>query len=58
MAGADNATLAAYDAGAAGFATDWHDPPPPTDLHAAVRQYFRPGAIADIGCAAAAMWRG
>jgi SAM-dependent methyltransferase len=46
----DHATLAAYDADAAAFAQDWHDQPPPADLHAIIRCYFRPGLTADIGC--------
>jgi SAM-dependent methyltransferase len=51
LAGIDQATLAAYDKSAAEFAADWHAQPPPTDLHAAVRQYFRVGGLtADVGC--------
>jgi SAM-dependent methyltransferase len=46
----DHATLATYDAEAATFAQDWHDQPPPVDLHALVRRFFRPGLTADIGC--------
>lgn len=47
----DRQTLAAYDTGAAGFAKDWHDQPPPADLHALVRRFFRVGGrTADIGC--------
>lgn len=46
----DKATLAAYDGGAKGFAQDWHEQPPPTDLHALVRRFFAPGLTADIGC--------
>ena len=46
----DRPTLAAYDQGARAYADDWHDQPPPTDLHAVVRRYFRHGATADIGC--------
>ena len=46
----DRDTLAAYDAGAAGFAKDWHDQPPPADLHALVKRFFRPGRTADVGC--------
>ena len=37
----DKDTLAAYQAGAAGFARDWHDQPPPADLQALVRRFFR-----------------
>lgn len=48
---ADDATLAAYDSAAASFADDWHGQPPPSDLHAVVHRYFRPGtSVADIGC--------
>jgi SAM-dependent methyltransferase len=47
----DRQTLAAYDAGAVGFAKDWHDQPPPADLHVLVRRFFRVGGrTADIGC--------
>jgi SAM-dependent methyltransferase len=46
----DHRTLAAYDEGAADFAADWHAQPPPADLHALIRYYFRPGPTADIGC--------
>jgi SAM-dependent methyltransferase len=47
----DRDTLAAYQAGAEGFARDWHEQPPPADLHALVRRFFRPGGrTADIGC--------
>jgi SAM-dependent methyltransferase len=46
----DHRTLAAYDDGAAAFAADWHAQPPPADLHALIRYYFRPGLTADIGC--------
>jgi SAM-dependent methyltransferase len=47
----DRETLAAYDTGAVGFAKDWHDQPPPADLHALVRRFFRAGGLtADIGC--------
>jgi len=46
----DRRTLDAYDAGAAGYADDWHGQPAPADLHAVVRRYFKPGLTADIGC--------
>lgn len=46
----DCTTLAAYDDAATAFADDWHAQPPPTDLHALIRHYFRPGLTADIGC--------
>ena len=37
--------------GAADFARDWHEQPPPADLHALVRRFFRAaGRTADIGC--------
>jgi SAM-dependent methyltransferase len=46
----DDKTLLAYDSYAAMFAQDWHEQPPPTDLHDIVRQFFLPGPTADIGC--------
>jgi len=46
----DHQTLAAYDAEAPNFARDWHAQPPPVDLHAVVKRFFRPGRTADIGC--------
>jgi SAM-dependent methyltransferase len=46
----DEKTLASYDGDAAAFAKDWHEQPPPSDLHALVERYFIPGATADIGC--------
>jgi SAM-dependent methyltransferase len=46
----DRATLAAYNDAATAFADDWHAQPPPADLHAVIRHYFRPGLTADIGC--------
>ena len=46
----DRTTLAAYNDAATAFAADWHAQPPPTDLHALIRYYFRPGLTADIGC--------
>lgn len=50
MVASDTSTLAAYDAKAREFGAEWHDQPPPSDLHAAVRQFFRLGLTADIGC--------
>lgn len=46
----DRETIGAYDAGAAGFAKDWHAQPAPTDLQTIVGRFFRPGRTADIGC--------
>ena len=46
----DKGTLAAYESEAARFAQDWHDQPPPSDLHALIRRLFIPGPTADIGC--------
>jgi SAM-dependent methyltransferase len=46
----DRNTIAAYDAAASDYARDWHGQPPPTDLHAIVRRFFRPGRVADVGC--------
>ncbi|MGB9114776.1 class I SAM-dependent methyltransferase, partial [Bradyrhizobium sp.] len=47
----DRLTLAAYDRDAAAFAKDWHEQPPPRDLHDIVKRFFvAGGATADIGC--------
>jgi ubiquinone/menaquinone biosynthesis C-methylase UbiE len=46
----DQETLDAYDREAATFAANWHAQPMADDLQAAVRQFFRPGPTADIGC--------
>jgi SAM-dependent methyltransferase len=47
----DRQTLAAYDKDAAAFAKDWHEQPPPTDLHDIVKRFFiADGLTADIGC--------
>jgi SAM-dependent methyltransferase len=47
----DRDTIRIYDAQAADFARDWEDgQPPPDDLHAALREYFRPGPTVDVGC--------
>jgi len=46
----DRETVEAYDAGAAAFAKDWHEQPAPSDLHAILGRFFRPGRTADIGC--------
>ncbi|MDH7795020.1 MULTISPECIES: class I SAM-dependent methyltransferase [unclassified Beijerinckia] len=46
----DRETLSAYDSDAAVFAQDWHDQPPPSDLHVIVQNYFIKGITADIGC--------
>jgi SAM-dependent methyltransferase len=47
----DRQTLAAYDKGAVAFAKDWHEQPPPTDLHEIVKRFFVAGGVtADIGC--------
>ena len=45
----DRKTLVAYDSGAAGFAHDWHEQPPPTDLHALVRRFFRAAGLSHCG---------
>jgi SAM-dependent methyltransferase len=45
----DLQTLAAYDAAASAFAAEWHEQPPPTDLHDLVRRFFKRGRTADIG---------
>lgn len=41
MNASDPKTLNAYGRGAADFARDWHDQPPPAELHALVRRHFR-----------------
>lgn len=46
----DDATIAAYDMDAAGYAGEWETQPEPTDLHEVVRRFFHPGPTADIGC--------
>src|SRR5271155_680198 len=46
----DQKTLGAYDRAAEAFASDWPEQPPPTDLQSGGREFFRPGATADIGC--------
>jgi 2-polyprenyl-3-methyl-5-hydroxy-6-metoxy-1,4-benzoquinol methylase len=47
----DRQTLAAYDSDASAFARDWHEQPPPTDLHDIVGRFFiAGGTVADIGC--------
>jgi len=47
----DRETIGAYDAGAEKFAKDWHEQPPPIDLHTLVNRFFRPnGRTADVGC--------
>ncbi len=48
----DRSTIAAYDEHAAEYAEDWLSQPADADLHSLVRQYFRPGLTADIGCGA------
>jgi SAM-dependent methyltransferase len=47
----DRDTIRIYDEGADAFAGDWEDDqPPPDDLYAALKQYFRPGPTVDVGC--------
>lgn len=47
----DRLTLAAYDRDAAAFAKDWHEQPPPHDLHDIIKRFFvAGGATADVGC--------
>jgi 2-polyprenyl-3-methyl-5-hydroxy-6-metoxy-1,4-benzoquinol methylase len=45
----DRETLAAYDKAPGDFAQQWHAQDTPEDLQAAVREYFKPGTVADIG---------
>ena len=46
----DDSTLDVYNRHSGKFAKDWHEQPEPTDLRAVVREYFRPGLTADVGC--------
>ena len=46
----DPKTLASYDSAAAAYAQDWHAQPPPADMHALIKRFFKPGVTADIGC--------
>ena len=48
----DERTLAAYDADAAAYAADWIAQDAPEDMYALLREHFRPGPTADIGCGA------
>ena len=48
----DARTLAAYDAAAATYAADWNGQPAPADMHALLREHFRPGPTIDVGCGA------
>ena len=48
----DDATLAAYDAGAAAYAAEWLGQEPPEDMYALLRTHFTPGPTADVGCGA------
>ena len=45
----DRETLAAYDKAPGDFAKDWLAQDTPSDLQEAVRKYFKPGTVADIG---------
>jgi SAM-dependent methyltransferase len=46
----DKRTLATYDREASAFAREWHAQPEPSDMHALIERFFRPGPTADIGC--------
>ncbi|MBL0420632.1 class I SAM-dependent methyltransferase [Ramlibacter sp. AW1] len=46
----DPTTLAAYDHRSAHYATQWHEQPPPCDLHDLLRTHFSPGPTIDVGC--------
>jgi 2-polyprenyl-3-methyl-5-hydroxy-6-metoxy-1,4-benzoquinol methylase len=48
----DEKTLAAYDTAAAAFADDWNAQSAPGDMYRLLRQYFKLGRTADIGCGA------
>jgi SAM-dependent methyltransferase len=45
----DRETLAAYDKAPGDFAEGWLAQDTPEDFQAAVRDYFKPGSVADIG---------
>ncbi|MFZ0667359.1 MAG: class I SAM-dependent methyltransferase [Acidimicrobiales bacterium] len=46
----DDLTIQAYDRDPDTYADDWSAQPAPSDLHALVLTYFRPGPTADVGC--------
>jgi SAM-dependent methyltransferase len=46
----DRATLSAYDTAAPGYARRWLAQDDPAALYALLRQYFRAGLTADVGC--------
>jgi SAM-dependent methyltransferase len=47
----DRTTLAAYEAAAAAYATEWEDDQDvPADLYELLSEFFRPGSVIEIGC--------
>jgi SAM-dependent methyltransferase len=46
----DERTRATYDRDAPAFAAEWDAQPAPSDMHALIRRFFKPGPTADIGC--------
>jgi SAM-dependent methyltransferase len=47
----DRTTLAAYEAAAASYATEWEDDQDvPSDLYELLAGFFRPGSVIEIGC--------
>jgi protein-L-isoaspartate O-methyltransferase len=47
----DRTTLAAYEAAAAAYATEWEDDQDvPADLYELLGEFFRPGSVIEIGC--------
>ena len=48
----DDRTLAAYAAAAPTYAAEWNAQPPPEDMYALLREYFRKGPTLDVGCGA------
>lgn len=48
----DVATLAAYDSHAADYAAEWLGQDAPEDMYALLREHFKSGPTADVGCGA------
>jgi SAM-dependent methyltransferase len=46
----DELTLKAYDRDAVAFAAEWAAQPTPSDMQAVLRQFFKAGPTADVGC--------
>jgi 2-polyprenyl-3-methyl-5-hydroxy-6-metoxy-1,4-benzoquinol methylase len=48
----DEQTIDAYDLASADYASDWAQPPPPSDMYALLQKFFRTGPTIDVGCGA------